>query len=338
MQVMILAAGRSTRLGSIGAARPKPLVPICGYPAVTFALAACARAGLRNVVINLYHHGDQIRTLLGDGSGFGVQVRYSVEEELLGTGGGIARARALFAPGPVLVINGKVVADLSLDAVIAAHRATPRGTLATMVLRPMPAGEFAPIAVDEVGRVVGIRGKRGQVTAYGAVIDHMFTGIHILERPLLDRLPAGVSDIFTHAYQPALEDGGRVHSLLTTGYFEEHSTPERYLAGNLALLRRPGSVSCLPGPLTGVDPTARIDATATLRPPVRIGAGAVVEARAVVGPEVALGAGSQVAAGAHLERTVVWENARAEGDLHAAVVTGEGTVLVPGFGGHGREK
>jgi mannose-1-phosphate guanylyltransferase len=328
MQVMILAAGRSTRLGSLGAARPKPLVPICGYPAVSYALAACARAGLRDIVINLHHHGDQIRALIGDGSAFGVNVRYSVEEELLGTGGGIAHARPLFSTGPVLVINGKVVADLSLDAVIAAHRATPRGTLATMVLRPMPAGAFAPITVDEVGRVVGIRGKRGQVTAYGAVVDHMFTGIHILERPLMDRLPAGVSDIFTHAYQPALEDGARVHALVMTGYFEEHSTPERYLAGNLALLRRPGSVSCPPGPLTGVDPSARIDATATLKPPVRIAAGAIVGPHACVGPDVVLGAGSEVAPDTHLTRAVVWDGARAEGAIESAVVTGEGTVVV----------
>ena len=64
----MLAAGRSTRLGALGAARPKPLVPICGYPAIAFGLAACARAGLRDVVINLHHHGDQIRAAVGDGS------------------------------------------------------------------------------------------------------------------------------------------------------------------------------------------------------------------------------------------------------------------------------
>lgn len=324
---MLLAAGRSTRLGALGAVKPKPLVPVCGYPAVAFGLAACARAGLRDVVINLHHHGEQIRQVVGDGRPFGLRVQYSLEEDLLGTGGGIGKARALFKPGPVLVVNGKVVADLSLEAVMAAHRATPRGTLATMVLRPDPRpGQFAPVSVDEVSRVVGLRGRRGQVTAYGNVVHHMFTGVHVLEPALLDRLPPGVSDIIADAYQPALEDGGRVHSMLMTGYFEEHSTPGRYLAGNLALLRRPGLVTCTPGPLTGIDPTAKVDGTAILRPPVRIGAGAVIEARAVVGPEVVVCPGGRVGQGARLSRSVVWDGARAEGELDGAVVTPEAVV------------
>ena len=168
---MILAAGRSTRLGALGAVKPKPLVPICGYPAIAFGLAACARAGLRDVVINLHHHAEQIRAAVGDGSAFGVRVQYSMEDELLGTGGGIARARPLFRPGPLLVVNGKVVADLSLEAVIAAHRAAPGGTLATMVLRPdVSGGQFAPVTVDEVARVVGLRGRAG--AGHGLRQDH----------------------------------------------------------------------------------------------------------------------------------------------------------------------
>lgn len=327
MQVMILAAGRSTRLGPLGAVRPKPLIPICGYPAITFALARCAHAGLRDVVINVHHHGDQIREALGDGAAFGVSIRYSIEDELLGTGGGIARARALFAPGPVLVINGKVIADLPLETVIAAHTAAPRNTVATMVLRADPgAGQFAPVTADETGRVIGLRGKRSDVTAFGAATDCMFTGIHVLEPALLDRLPPGVSDIIGDAYQPALADGARVQSLLMTGYFEEHSTPERYLAGNLALLRRPGLCGYPPGPLTGIDDRARIDAGAAIRPPVRIGAGAHVEAGAVVGPDVVLSPGAVVASGATLERVVVWEGARAEGALRDVVVSPTGVV------------
>src|SRR5690242_5235553 len=111
MQVMLLAAGRSTRLGELGAVLPKPLVPICGYPAIAFSLALCRQAGLDDVVINVHHHGDRLQQELGDGARFGVSIRYSVEEELLGTGGGIAQARPLFRSEPVLVMNGKVVAD-----------------------------------------------------------------------------------------------------------------------------------------------------------------------------------------------------------------------------------
>jgi mannose-1-phosphate guanylyltransferase len=328
MQVMLLAAGRGTRLGALGAVRPKPMVPICGYPAIAFGLALCSRAGLRDVVINLHHHGEQIREFIGDGGAFGLRVRYSIEEELLGTGGGLALARTLLRREPVLVMNAKVVAEIDLREVVAAHRAAPAGTLATMVVRAAAdASQFAPVAIDGSGRVIGLRGQRGPTTTIGPVSERMFTGIHVLEPALLDRLPAsGVSDVIAEAYQPALEEGGRVHSLSMTGYFAEHSTPERYLAGNLALLRQPDLLSHPPGPLVAIDSGAQVDAGAIVRAPVRIAAGAVVEAGAVVGPDVVVCAGGRVLAGARVTRAVVWEGGAARGEVADAIVTAEGVV------------
>jgi NDP-sugar pyrophosphorylase family protein len=174
--------------------------------------------------------------------------------------------------------------------------------------------------------VVGLRGRRGDVTAFGQVTDMMFTGVHILEPQLLDRLPDGESDVIAAAYQPALDAGQRVQGYVFGGYFEEHSTPERYLAGNLALLRRPGLVKCPPGPLTGVAEGAKVAAGAVLRPPLRLAAGAVVEAGAVVGPEVVVCEGAVVAAGAKLTRVVVWPGAVARGTVCDAIVTAEGVV------------
>jgi NDP-sugar pyrophosphorylase family protein len=328
MQVMILAAGRSTRLGSIGVALPKPLLPICGYPAVTFALELCRRAGLCNVVINLHHHGDKIGQTLGDGSRFGVRLRYSSEEELLGTGGALWKARYMFSPGPVLVINGKIAADIDLNAVVDAHRAVPLGTVATMVLREDPTPElWSPIGVDTSGAVFTIRGKRTDRTALGAILPRMFTGIHVVEPGLLDRLPEGVSDIIGDAYIPALLAGNRIASVAMKGYFAEHSTPERYLAGNLDLLANPELLPQAPGPLVGVDAGAQVDPSARLVAPVRIAAGAVVEAGAVVGPLAVVCGGGRVAASAEVARSVVWPGATASGKHLGAIIT-SGSVQV----------
>ncbi|MBN2577030.1 MAG: NDP-sugar synthase [Deltaproteobacteria bacterium] len=328
MQTMILAAGRSTRLGSIGLALPKPLLPVCGYPAITFAIELCRRAGLLDVIVNLHHHGDKVGQLLGDGSGFGVRLRYSHEEELLGTGGALWKARPMFGPGPVLVINGKVAADVDLNQVIAAHRRAPEGTLATMVLRDDPNPElWAPIGVDPTGAVFSIRGKRGDRTALGSILPRMFVGIHVIEPALLDRLPEGVSDIIGDAYIPALLDGCRISSLTMEGYFAEHSTPERYLAGNFELLQKPEILPQAPGPLAGIDPGAQVDASATVKPPVRIAAGAVIEAGAEVGPLVAVSPGGRVAAGAQVARSVVWPGATATGKQVGAVI-GPGFVYI----------
>jgi mannose-1-phosphate guanylyltransferase len=327
MNVMLLAAGRSTRLGAIGSALPKPLVPICGHPAVTFGLAACARAGFSRAVVNLFHHGDLLRATLGTAA-CGVALDYSIETDLLGTGGGLAQARALLDAGPVLVMNAKVVADLDLAALVSAHGAHAiGGALATMLVRDDPqAQRWGAIACDETGRVVGILDARSPRPPEGRVTERMFTGVHVLEPALLDRLRPAPSDVIRDAYIPALLAGATIRAEVLTGYFAEHSTPERYLEGNLALLRAPGLVPHPPGPLVGVDPGARIDPTARVVGPVRIEAGAVIEAGAAVGPDVVVGRDARIAEGAALREAVVWAGCRASGAIAGAIVTSDGVV------------
>jgi len=325
--VMLLAAGRSTRLGPLGLALPKPLVPICGHPAIAFGLHACARAGFPEVVVNVFHLGDRLRESLGDGAAFGLRIRYSVEKELLGTGGGIAKARALFGPGPVLVMNAKVVADLDLPALLGAH-AAGRG-VATMLLRDDPdPRRWGAIGVDGAGRVVEILGRRSPIPASGAVTLRMFTGVHVIEPLLLDRLAPRPCDVIRDAYIPALEAGARIMAARLPGYFAEHSTPERYLAGNLALLGDPSLIPHPPGPLTGVDPAATVADGAVITAPVRVQAGALIHSGARVGPGVVVGAGARVAAGVRLERAVVWPAVTISADAASAVITPDGVVAI----------
>lgn len=327
--VMLLAAGRSTRLGPLGLTLPKPLVPVCGYPAIRFGLHAAARAGARRAVVNVFHRGDLVQTTLGDGRVAGLEIAYSVEDELLGTGGGIAKARALFGPGPVLVMNAKVVADLDLPALLAAHAAG--GAVATMLVRDDPdARRWGAITVDAMGRVVGILDARAPHPPEGPVTERMFTGVHVLEPGLLDRLQPVFSDVIREAYVPALLAGETIRAETLTGYFAEHSTPARYLEGNLALLRAPTLLADPPGALVGVDPSAAVDAAARIVRPVRIEAGAIVERGAEIGPLAVIGQGALVAAGVKVRRAVLWPGATVTTPVTDAVVTPNGTVEVDG--------
>src|SRR5579863_439871 len=204
--VMLLAAGRSTRLGSLGLTLPKPLVPICGYPAIDYGLRAVAQAGATRAVINVFHRGDLVRAALGDGRGHGLAIDYAVEADLLGTGGGIANARALLGPGPALVMNAKVVADLDLPALLAEHAA--HAAAATMLLRddadPL---RWGAIGVDATGRVVRILDAHSPRPPEGAVTLRMFTGVQVLAPALMDRLQPIFCDLIRDAYVPALRDG-----------------------------------------------------------------------------------------------------------------------------------
>ena len=323
--VMLLAAGRSTRLGPLGLALPKPLAPICGYPAIRFSLAASARAGFREAVVNLHHLGDRLREALGDGEG-GLRVRYSVEIELLGTGGGIAHARDLLGSGRALIINGKVVADVDLRDFLSAH--VESGAEGSLLLRDDPdPRKWGAIGVDATGRIVSILTARSPIPPDGPVTERMFTGIHVMEPSLLDRLRPVPSDVIRDAYMPALEAGARIAAQRLDGYFAEHSTPERYLAGNLDLLHNPSLVPHPPGSLTGIAPTAQTGG-ARLIPPYRISAGAIVEPGAEIGPAAVIGARAQIRGTARVRNAVVWADTVVDGEFDHAVATPEGVVSV----------
>ncbi len=314
MRGMILAAGYGTRLGGLSDQRPKPLLPVCDVPLVRWVLALLSAHGVREVVVNTHHRGEQLEAELG------AEVLWSHERgEILGTGGGIRHARPLLGAGTFVVANGKIVFDLDLHAALAHHRKT--GAVATLIVRAdRDAARWGAIDVDEQGQVRGLLGAGG----------HMFTGVHLIEPALLDLLPAGQSCIVRQGYVPALARGMRISAYVAPGYFFEHSTPARYLEGNLNLLFGRASVRHPPGPLTGVSADAIVAHGAAIDPATLVAAGGSVGADARLGPGVVVGRGAAVAPGADLERVVVWPAATASGHLRDAIVTPKGTFPATG--------
>jgi MurNAc alpha-1-phosphate uridylyltransferase len=127
MRAMLLAAGRGERMRPITDSTPKPLVQVGGRPLIAWHLAALARAGIREVVINLSWLGDQVRATLGDGRDYGVSITYSDEGPVpLETGGGIFRAVPLLGPGPFLVVNADIWTDIDFAALALEEHAHAR--------------------------------------------------------------------------------------------------------------------------------------------------------------------------------------------------------------------
>src|SRR5579862_5971427 len=102
MRAMILAAGRGERMQALTLHTPKPLLTINGHYLIEYTLRLLARAHIRDIVINLAYHGDQIKAALGNGTRYGVSIVYSEEEERLETGGGIFNALPLLGNEPFL--------------------------------------------------------------------------------------------------------------------------------------------------------------------------------------------------------------------------------------------
>src|SRR5262245_39903937 len=133
MKAMILAAGFGNRLWPLTQDRAKPAIPFLGRPLIAYSVDYLKKAGIREMIINLHYQGESIRKALGDGSAYGVKIHYSEEEEILGPAGGIDKVRDLLMEDDFVVINGKIVTDIDLQAAIQSHK--ERNAIATMVLK-----------------------------------------------------------------------------------------------------------------------------------------------------------------------------------------------------------
>ena len=154
MKVMILAAGFGTRLFPLTIDRTKPAIPFLGKPLVGYVAENVAKFGFRDFVVNLHHQPDSVIDALGDGSAFGINIAYSIEEpNILGTSGALDNARHLFDGEPVLIVNGKIITNIDIGTAAEAHRKS--GAIATMVLKPNVKRERFTMIEIENGFVTG---------------------------------------------------------------------------------------------------------------------------------------------------------------------------------------
>jgi NDP-sugar pyrophosphorylase family protein len=213
---MILAAGFGSRLRPLTDRLPKPLIQVGGKPLIAYPLALVRAAGIRDVVINLHHRGAAIRAALGDGSAYGVSIRYSEEDPILDTGGGILRARHLLGDERFVVLNSDSIMDLDLRQLIDWHRA--RGATATMVLRSdREAARYGVIEIDREHRVRRFLGHPAHVDEPLTAL--MFAGVHVFEPQVFRYMASGVFGIVRQTYPAMLAAGCLVSGYVHDGYW-----------------------------------------------------------------------------------------------------------------------
>ena len=296
MRALILSAGYGTRLWPLTEDRTKPAIPILGKPLVGYVAEYLARYGCDEIVVNLHHRPESVMRALGDGSRFGVHLSYVEEPTILGTSGAIDNARALLDGETFIVVNGKIITDIDLNAALETHRRTE--AIATLVLLPNPACEkFSEVKAGD-GFLRGFGGMPARENFVDCDPPLMFTGIQILEPEIFNYIPRGVfSHSTTDVYPQAMLNGERVAVHIAVGRWFELSTIQRYLDISLLLLSERGETltagaecEILPGAEIAesvlwdrvvVETGARVK-RAILGDNVRIGAGEVIENAAVV--------------------------------------------------------
>jgi NDP-sugar pyrophosphorylase family protein len=317
---MILAAGFGTRLWPLTEDRTKASIPFLNRPLITYSVDYLVSHGIRDIVVNLHHEPESIRNALEDGSPFGARIQYSYEEEILGTSGALDRVRDYLIEDDFVVINGKIVTEIDLEAAIRAHR--ERNAIATLILKENVAREhFSIVEVDPRGCIARFAGFPEQQTGDRSEQPEpplMFTGIQVLSPRIFGYIPRNrFSHSTLHVYPRAIEAGQTVLGHVTDGNWYEMSTLDRYLEASLLFMRKQGR-----SVVEGKDCRILEGATvydAVLWDRVEVGRAARIR-NAVIGDDVS------IPAGAKFDRAVIVRRDRV-GEVERGEVVGENVVV-----------
>ena len=291
---MILAAGLGTRLRPITNTLPKPMVPVCNRPLIAYAVEAFLAAGIDDIVVNLHYLPDPIVDFLT--STYDCRFEFSLEREILGTGGGVRRVRQfLEQSGEFFLVNADTVQFPRYDELRRAR--ARRDSLAALTLRHPPQGDkFTAVYFDD-GRITGFGDGEGEAL--------MFSGSHLISSRIFRWLPEKeFSGIVDEAYQPAMKNGETLAGVVDDGLWFDIGTPRRLFDAGTAIreLMIAGRVPLTEG--------SRIDGDSIVDGNARI-SGSVT--RSSIGDSVIEGVvsdsavwdGCRIAAGVTLERCIV---------------------------------
>ncbi len=315
---MILAGGQGTRLRPLTLARAKPVVPLLNRPFLAYQLALLREHGVTDVILACAYRVDDVRAALGEAEHLGVRLRYVIEAEPLGTGGGIRNAADLTS-GTVFVLNGDVLTDADLSAMRAFHEA--RGSKTTIFLHPMlDPRPYGLVETAPDGRLERFREKPGPDEAIAT--NTINAGVYLIDAALLALIPSRrVVSIEREFFPGLIADGVPCYGWTADAYWRDIGSPAAYRAAQVDLLAGDVKTPLVPpGDLRDgcwVDPSAFVATGARLEAPSVVGVEASVQVGARVGPLTVLGERARVGPGARVEGAVLWER----------VEVGEGSVL-----------
>ena len=292
MKAVVLVGGEGTRLRPLTETMPKPLVPLMDRPSLDHVLDHLARHGVHHVVLSSSYLEEPFRTFIERRHG-DPAITWITETEPLGTGGAIVNAlEALESDEPFLALNGDILTDLDLSAMVALHR--ERGSVATIALTHVDdARPYGLVPMAENGRVLEFREKPADL-----VPGDINAGTYALEPSALEGWPVGENVSIERQIFPSLIEAGRpLYGYLSDAYWTDLGTPEAYLQAHFDLL------------------DGRVRGEPTYPAPF-VQSGGVHEA-ALRGRHVVAAQGVYVAATATVQDSVLMEAASVE---HAAVV------------------
>ncbi len=333
-QAVILVGGQGTRMRPLTDTLPKPMLPLLDLPFVERQVDHLHRAGVDRIVFSCGYRPREIEEYFGDGSSRGIEMGYVVDPEPLGTAGAIANASPLLADEDVFVLNGDILTDLDLAALVAHHRGL--GAEATIALTPVDdPSAFGLVRTDSAGRVTEFVEKPGPDQLIPGEPYRINAGTYVLSPSARAAIPVGQQVSIERDTFPLLAARGGVGAMGSDCYWRDIGTPESYLDAHLDLLS--GRVGFIASPGDAwVSPEASVHPSAIVAAGACVGPGASIGPAAVVG-ECIIGSGSSVGGGATVTGAVLGRDVTV-GDgatVMGLVVAGDGASIAPAAVVHG---
>lgn len=278
MKAMILAAGFGTRLRPLTEKIPKALIPVANLPLMERNIALLKSWGIKDIIINAHYLSEAISNFASKLNDPDLNITVKTENEILGTGGGIANCADFLKDDTFVVFNGDILTDINIVTALKEHK--ENGSTATMILHDR--APFNQIVIDKNHKILKIHRSRGSERL-------AFTGIQILEPEILNHIPnSRYSDIIKECYNPLVEAGENIMAHVVTGhYWFDLGTTDSYVEANRFLLKSTGK-KFLTGTGTRIPSDVSLKGWAVIGDNVRIGKGAVIE-RSILWDNIQIG-------------------------------------------------
>lgn len=304
---IIMAGGEGSRLRPLTCDLPKPMVPVMNKPVMAYSIELLRRHGIREIGATLQYKPEQIMDYFQDGSDYGVNLHYFIEETPLGTAGSVKNS-GNFLDQPFVVISGDALTDIDLEKAIAFHK--KKSSIATLILKRVDVPlEYGVVVTDESGAIVRFLEK----PSWGEVFsDTVNTGIYILEPEILDYFEAGRKFDFSQDLFPMLlKDGKPMYGYICDEYWCDIGNSYTYLTAHYDMLSNKvnhtfDTKQSYKNIYLGKD--VKIDDKAIIKGPCYIGDYSRVEKGAIIGPYTVIGAHSVIEQNTSLKRSVLWNH------------------------------
>lgn len=297
---ILLVGGFGTRLMPLTKNTPKPMLTVAGVPVTEHQIAMAKAAGITEIVLATSYLSEVFIPYFGDGSKWGIKIKYAVEKEPLGTGGAIRNAAQLLDTNEsVVILNGDVLSSHNLTEQIRQHEA--HGADVTLHLTEVEdARAFGCVPTDSDGRVTAFLEKMEN-----PVTNQINAGCYVFNPRIISTIPLDtVVSVERETFPQLVESGAKVFGFVENAYWLDIGTPRALLKASIDIVKRSGEFLAMPG--SSIDPTAVITGGSCIGPDSTIGAGAqivasIIEAGSVIGQDAKI-SNSFVASGAEVEK------------------------------------